>query len=69
MTKTPPIPEEQQAFLGSKPDVADENDSVREQRPNIADNQPGDADVNTDEKGRIGNIKQNSTHQGYQQDR
>lgn len=30
---------------------------------------PGDADVNTSEQGRFGNIKQNTTHQGYQQDR
>ena len=30
---------------------------------------PGDADVNTSEQGRFGNIKQNTTHQGLQQDR
>lgn len=47
MTKTPPIPEEQQAFLGSEPDIADENADVRDQRANIADSQPGDAGVNT----------------------
>lgn len=69
MTKTPPIPEEQQAPLGSEPDIADENADARDQRANIADNQPGDAGVNADQQGRFGNIKQNTTHQGYQQDR
>lgn len=69
MTKTPPIPEEQQAFLGSEPDIADENADVRDQRANIADSQPGDAGVNTEEQGRFGNIQQNTSHQGYQQDR
>jgi len=29
----------------------------------------GNADVNLKEQGRHGNIKQNTTHQGYQQDR
>ena len=30
---------------------------------------PGDADVNTSQQGRFGDIKQNTTHQGLQQDR
>ena len=42
---------------------------ARDQRTNIADSQLGDARVNTDEQGRFGNIEQNTTHQGYQQDR
>lgn len=69
MTKTPPIPKEQQAAPGREPDIADKNADARDQRTNIVDSQPGDAGVNTDEQGRFGNIKQNTTHQGYQQDR
>ncbi len=35
----------------------------------VASPDPGDADVNTSEQGRFGGIKQNTTHQGLQQDR
>jgi len=35
----------------------------------VASPDPGDADVNTSEQGRFGDIKQNTTHQGLQQDR
>jgi hypothetical protein len=35
----------------------------------VASPDPGDADVNTKQQGRFGDIAQNTTHQGYQQDR
>ncbi len=35
----------------------------------VASPDPGDADVNTSQQGRFGGIKQNTTHQGLQQDR
>jgi len=64
MAKAPPIPSEQRAFKGQKPDI--------EGRPGHDDLQspdPGNADVNLDEQGRHGNIGQNTTHQGNVQDR
>ncbi len=35
----------------------------------VASPDPGDADINTKQQGRFGDIAQNTTHQGYQQDR
>jgi hypothetical protein len=35
----------------------------------LQSNEPGDGDVNLAEQGRQGNIRQNTTHPGYQQDR
>jgi hypothetical protein len=42
---------------------------ARDNVTNVMDGQPGDAGVNTSEQGRFGGIKQNTTHQGLQQDR
>jgi hypothetical protein len=69
MTKAPKIPPEQQSFAGQKPDVEGENRHPRDERTNVHDGQPGDAGVDTSQQGRFGDIKQNTTHQGYQQDR
>lgn len=41
----------------------------RDRATNAQSSDLGDADVNTDEQGRFGNIHQNTTHQGHQQDR
>lgn len=70
MSKAPPIPPEQRAFKGQKPDVEGETRDRREERTTgVQSDQPGDADVNLKEQGRHGNINQNTHHQGYQQDR
>jgi hypothetical protein len=57
MTKLPPVPPEQRSDKGPGSDpktVMNENAPGRE---------------NFDSQGRHGNIKQNTTNQGYQQDR
>ena len=63
MSKAPPIPPEQHAFKGEKPQI--EGDTPAD----VQGAEPGNADMNLDEEGRHGDIKQNTTHQGYQQDR
>lgn len=55
MSKPPPVPEDQR--------------DRRDQATGVQSAQPGDADVNTEQQGRFGDIKQNTTHQGLQQDR
>jgi hypothetical protein len=57
MTKMPPIPEEQRSHKGPR---SDPSTSVKDESPGRE---------NFDEQGRHGNIKQNTTNQGYQQDR
>lgn len=64
MSKAPPIPPAQRAFKGQKPQIEGHASSEDLQSPD-----PGNADVNLSEQGRHGNIKQNTTHQGHQQDR
>lgn len=64
MSKAPPIPPEQRAFKGEKPEI--EGKSVRD---GVQGTESGDADVNLEEQGRYGNIKQNTTNDGLQQDR
>jgi hypothetical protein len=71
MSKAPPIPKEQRSFdqrmdpKSAKGDPRGRRDAVTD----LQSSQPGDADVNLSEQGRHGNIKQNLTHQGRQQDR
>ena len=65
MSKARPIPSEQRAFKGEKPEI--EGKSVR--RPDVQSDAPGDADVNLEEQGRYGDIRQNTTNDGLQQDR
>ena len=71
MTHAPKIPKEQQSFAdkgaASAKDAA--NADRRDLRTNVRTGQPGDADLNAGQQGRFGDIKQNTTHQGYQQDR
>lgn len=61
MSKPPPIPPEQRAFKGQKPDI----EGRRVEGPKEA----GTADLNLDEQGRHGNLRQNTTHSGNVQDR
>jgi len=79
----PPVPPEQrspgpQAAAGQDANTdgaktgAETTEGLKDRRDNateVQDGQPGDAGVNTSEQGRFGGIHQNTTHQGYQQDR
>ncbi|HEX6860524.1 MAG TPA: hypothetical protein VF138_10055 [Caulobacteraceae bacterium] len=69
MSKAPPIPTEQRAFKGQKPDVKGDTVGRRDAVTGLQSKQPGDDDVNLKEQGRQGNIDQNTHHQGFQQDR
>ncbi|WP_454717199.1 hypothetical protein [Caulobacter segnis] len=62
MSKPPPIPPEQRAFKGQKPDLDDG-------QAELAGKQPGNADVNLDEQGSSGNLRQNTSRSGNIQDR
>ena len=57
-SKPPPIPPEQRSPKGPSPRV-DRSD----------DDEAGPQESNLAEQGRQGNIKQNTTNKGYQQDR
>lgn len=63
MTQAPKIPPEQQSFPAEKPDIPGESVDRRDTRTDVHDGQPGDAGVNTDQQGRFGNIRQNTTAQ------
>ncbi|WP_298745232.1 hypothetical protein [uncultured Brevundimonas sp.] len=69
MSKAPKIPKEQRSFGGEKANLSGDSVDRRDKRTDVYDGQPGDAGINTAEQGRFGDIKQNTTHQGYQQDR
>lgn len=62
MSKLPPIPPEQRTF--GKTATADGHADRRDLKTGAQSGQPGDADVNTREQGRFGNLSQNvkSTH-------
>lgn len=59
MSKQPPIPAGQQSTKGPAGSTDD----------NLQNGQPGNADVNLKQQGQTANTKQNTTHQGHQQDR
>jgi hypothetical protein len=67
--KAPPIPPEQRAFPGQKPDVDGADIGRRDKVTGAQSEQPGDDDVNLKSQGRHGNIAQNTTRQGNVQDR
>jgi len=69
MSKAPPIPPEQRAFKGQKPDVEGTDRERRDDLTGAQSDQPGDADVNLDQQGRHGNIRQNTGHPGSRGDR
>ena len=64
MSKAPPIPPEQRAFKGQKPEIEGQAAHDDLQSPD-----PGNADVNLKEQGRHGNLAQNTSHSGNVQDR
>ena len=79
----PPVPPEQrspgpQAAAGQDANTegaksgAETTDGLTDRRDKTTElqsSQPGDDDVNLKQQGRHGDIAQNTTHQGYQQDR
>ena len=79
----PPIPVDQRspgpnAAAGQDPTTDGDNSNAgvtqgltdpRDEVTDLQSSQPGDADVNLDQQGRQGGVGQNTTHQGYQQDR
>ena len=71
MTHRPKVPREQRSFADHGARSVKEAMSAdrRDLATGAQSAQPGDADVNLDTQGRFGDIKQNTTHQGYQQDR
>ena len=71
MTHAPRIPKEQRSYAdkGGK-SVTDAADSDRRDlETEIQTGQPGDADINLEEQGRFGNLKQNLTNQWQVKDR
>ena len=58
MSKMPPVPPANRSPKGPGGAARPDTDTSKEQAPE-----------NLDEQGRHGNIKQNTTNQGYQQDR
>ena len=56
--KMPPVPPEQSSPKGTGEDKRADSDTTVDKRPD-----------NLDQEGRWGNIKQNTTNQGYQQNR
>jgi hypothetical protein len=60
MTKLPPVPPDNQSHKGT----GDPRCGDPHRAPKISDRV-----ANPDEQGQQGNIKQNTTNQGYQQDR
>lgn len=69
MSKAPPIPPEQRAFKGQKPEITGSTQGRRDETTGLQSSQPGDDDVNLRSQGRQGNTWQNTHHPGYQQDR
>lgn len=58
-SKAPPIPPEQRAHAGDKPDVQGSTQGRRDETTNLQSSQPGDDDVNLKNQGRFGNRRQN----------
>ena len=71
MSKMPPIPPEQRSFPSEK--ARDRLRSAephrRDEKTGLQSSQPGDDDVNIEQQGRQGNIRQNLTPQRSVQDR
>jgi hypothetical protein len=59
MTNLPPVPPDDRTPKGPESEAHVKPD----------DKKPDDRQRNLDQQGRQGNIKQNTTNQGYQQDR
>jgi hypothetical protein len=65
MTHAPRIPPDQRsvADLGGKADQDTLKEDRRDVETGAQSGQPGDADVNLDQQGRFGNLRQNLTPQ------
>jgi len=59
----PPVDQRSAADKGAQPRDEALSHDRRDQKTGVQSNEPGDADVNLDEEGRFGNIRQNLTHQ------
>lgn len=71
MTHAPRIPKEQRSFAdrGGKAVEDAMKEDRRDMETGAQSGQPGDADVNLNQQGRFGNLKQNMTTQWKVQDR
>jgi hypothetical protein len=69
MSKAPPIPEEQRGRGPSKDAAGAGGRERRDDLTGVQSAEPGDADVNLDQQGRYGNIRQNLTPQRKVHDR
>lgn len=71
MTHAPRIPKQQRSYAdkGDQPLEQAMHEDRRDAETEIQTGQPGDADINLDEQGRFGNLKQNLTNQRKVQDR
>ena len=69
MSKSPSVPKEQRSFADHGARSVDEARDRRDLALGVQSGQPGDADVNTREQGRFGNMRQNMTPQWKTQNR
>ena len=73
MTRAPQPPKEQRSFADRGAQLMDAAAATAADRRDwahgVQSGQPGDADVNTGQQGRYGNLKQNMTPQWKTQDR
>lgn len=69
MTKSPTVPKEQRSFADHGARTIQDMADRRDLATGAQSAQPGDADVNTGQQGRFGNLKQNMTPQWKTQDR
>lgn len=71
MTHAPKIPKEQRSFadkgVQAREDAADTD--RRDLETEVQTGHPGDSDINLEERGRFGNLKQNLTTHWKVQDR
>ena len=63
MARAPRPPKEQRSFAdkGARPEADAVSDDRRDLATEIQTGQPGDSDVNLDQRGRFGNLHQNMT--------
>jgi hypothetical protein len=69
MSKSPSVPKEQRSFADHGARSVEEARDRRDLALGVQSGQPGDADVNTREQGRFGNMRQNMTPQWKTQNR
>jgi hypothetical protein len=65
----PPVPPSNRAPVGAGATAADATKAGNDMAERVAERNKDAAERNLGEQGRQGNIKQNTTNQGYQQDR